>query len=145
MVGPDEIYQIMENTGLSFEQIVQPYPEMICDGDRTYTIGWIIRRVGDRCIFLDKTTCTIYEHRPWICKTYPFALDQNELQVHPCTGLGTRHIPLDDAEKLALALTCRSAYEHEQDEKILFILRTQTIPPDRPVVIDAEGIKDYHG
>jgi Fe-S-cluster containining protein len=35
-----------------------------------------LRRHGERCHFLDKKTrfCTIYEHRPILCRLYPFKL-----------------------------------------------------------------------
>ena len=50
-----------------------------------------------------------------------------------------------DAENIAHDLCRRYAYEQEQDEKIWAIVRSGTIPAGKPVVIDAEGIKDYHG
>lgn len=37
--------------------------------------GLVIRRVKGKCFFLsDDFLCTIYKHRPLICKTYPFCV-----------------------------------------------------------------------
>ncbi len=144
MVGQEEISRIMQSTGLSFEEIVEPYPDRICEGDRDYTFGWVLRRTGDGCRFLHGSICQIYEDRPWICRTYPFMLDENGLSVHPCEGTG-QGIKTPDAVDIAFDLCRRYAYEQEQDERIRMIIQEVTIPAGRPVVIDAEGIKDYHG
>jgi Fe-S-cluster containining protein len=90
MVGREEISTIMKSTGLSFEEIVVPYPDRIVEGGRTYTFGWVLRRNGDRCQFLKESGCAIYESRPWICRTYPFMLDEDGLSIHPCEGGGRR-------------------------------------------------------
>ena len=144
MVGQEEITRIMKATGLSFEEIAEPYPDRICEGDRDYTFGWVLRRIGDRCRFLDGSTCQIYETRPWICRTYPFMLDENGLSVYPCEGID-QDFQTPDAVIIAFDLCRRYAYEREQDEKIRMIIQSETIPAGRPVVIDAEGIKEYHG
>ena len=144
MVGQEEISDIMELTGLSFGEIAEPYPDRILEGDLDYTFGWVLRRTGDRCRFLDESSCQIYPVRPWICRTYPFMLDENDLTIHPCEGTG-QNVGSGDAEKIAQDICRRYAYEQEQDEKIRAIVRSGTIPAGRPVVIDAEGIKDYHG
>lgn len=144
MVGPEEISKIMEYTDLSFEEIVEPYPDRIVEDCLDYTFGWVIRRTGDRCRFLDGTTCQVYPVRPWICRTYPFMLDENGLTIHPCEGTGEENSSRD-AENIALDLCRRYAYEQEQDEKIRAIVRSGIIPAGKPVIIDAEGIKDYHG
>jgi len=144
MVGCEEISKIMTSTGLSFEEIVEPYPDRIVEGDRTYTFGWVLRRNGDRCQFLKESGCAIYESRPWICRTYPFMLDEQGLTIHPCEGTG-RNKESADAVGIAFDLCRRYAYEQEQEEKIRSILQSEGIPAGRPVVIDTEGIKEYHG
>ncbi len=144
MVGREEISTIMKSTGLSFEEIVVPYPDRIVEGGRTYTFGWVLRRNGDRCQFLKESGCAIYESRPWICRTYPFMLDEDGLSIHPCEG-GGRKRDSADAVGIAFDLCRRYTYEQEQDEKIRSVLQSEVIPADRPVVIDTEGIWEYHG
>ena len=100
MVGHEEISDIMEHTGLSFGEIAEPYPDRILEGDLDYTFGWVLRRTGDRCRFLDESSCQIYPVRPWICRTYPFVLDENGLTIHPCEGTG-QNVGSGDAEKIA--------------------------------------------
>jgi uncharacterized protein len=143
-VGPDEISRIMEGSNLSFEEIVEPYPERICESGKNYTFGWIIRRIGDHCMFLSDNRCTIYNARPWICRTYPFMLDEEGLKVHPCFGLQTTG-EIEEPLDIALNVLKRWEYEQQDEEKIRNYLRTKTIPTGRPVVIDGEGIKEYHG
>ena len=70
---------IMEGTGLSFEEIVRPYPELIIDSGRQYTFGWVLRHVGDHCMFLKDNCCMIYNFRPWICRTFPFMISEEKL------------------------------------------------------------------
>ena len=116
MVGKEEISDIMEYTGLSFGEIAEPYPDRILEGDLDYTFGWVLRRTGDRCRFLDESSCQIYPVRPWICRTYPFMLDENDLTIHPCEGTG-QNTGSADAENIAHDLCRRYAYEQEQDER----------------------------
>ncbi|NLV25763.1 MAG: YkgJ family cysteine cluster protein [Methanomicrobiales archaeon] len=144
MVGPEEIRQIMDGTGLSFEEIAEPYPERIHDDGRDYTFGWVIHQKENKCIFLSKNRCTIYEFRPWICRTYPFVLDNNQLHTHPCNGLHKKQMT-ENPHQIALDLIKRQEYEHQDEEKIRKLLMTKTIPTGIPVVIDGEGIKEYHG
>lgn len=144
MVGPEEISRIIERSGLSFEDIVEPYPDRIQEGGKDYTFGWVLRRKNDQCMFLERNRCIIYEVRPWICQTYPFMLDNSGLSVHPCEGIRTVN-HTNDAQEMALNLEKRLEYEQDQDDKILKILSSHSIPAGKPVVIDAEGIKEYHG
>lgn len=144
MVSPGEIRRMMEASGLAFEEIVTPYPSTIRESGREYTFGWVIRRKDDHCMFLRDNSCLIYESRPWICRTYPFMLTDEGLQVHPCPGIGS----LKETEKsvdLAFTLCMRLDYEQEEEDHIREILRTEKIPEDTPVVIDGEGIKEYYG
>lgn len=144
MVSPEEIHRIAEGSNRSFEEIVEPYPERICESGKDYTFGWILRQKDDHCMFLSENRCTIYENRPWICRTYPFMLDDDELAVHPCSGIQTGDEG-DNAVDIAWDLLKRREFEEQDEEKIRTVLRTETIPAGRPVVIDGEGIKEYHG
>ncbi|WP_146199823.1 YkgJ family cysteine cluster protein [Methanospirillum stamsii] len=144
MVSPEEIHRIMEGSGLSFEEIAEPYPERIQESGRDYTFGWVIRQKGNHCMFLSESRCTIYQNRPWICRTYPFMLDNDDLIVHPCSGLN-RADSIEDPKDIALNLLKRQEFEHADEDRIRNIFATKTIPAGKPVVIDGEGIKEYHG
>jgi len=53
-----------------------------------------MRKLGGRCIFLQKSRCSIYEARPLICRFYPFSLrtaanNTFEIGFDPsCSGIG---------------------------------------------------------
>lgn len=141
MVTPAEIRQIMNFSGLPWQEIAEPYPEKIDDGNnRSFTIGWCIRRKNGECRFLDTTACSIYETRPWICMTYPFVLSDDIVQTFPCPGLG-RKISWRDAVVIAKHLINRKTAECADEEKIRSVLEKDVIPSDFFVVIDCEGMK----
>ena len=80
MVGPPEIRQLCSATGRAWREIAEPYPEFIEDGQgMRYTFGWCLKRTADRCMFLEDDRCAVYDHRPWICRTYPFMLGEEGL------------------------------------------------------------------
>jgi len=90
MVSPDEIDILMKATGLSFEEIVEPYPEWFEDKGMQFTFGWVLRRGKDgNCMFLKDKRCSVYKDRPQICRTYPFMLDGNQLITSECSGYFT--------------------------------------------------------
>ena len=142
LVSPKEVRVIMAGTGLSFDEIAEPYPDTIREGDREYTFAWALKREGGRCMFLGLDTCSIYEVRPWICRTYPFMLDQGKLIISPCNGTGTGDP--DDRDQAAVILhdlLSRQKEEDEENERIAKILPTVCIPPGQRVVIDCEGMR----
>jgi Fe-S-cluster containining protein len=144
MVSPAEVRRIMEKTGLSFEDIAGPYPDMIREGDKEYTFDWVLLREGDRCIFWRENRCAIYEARPWICRTYPFMLDQRNLRVFPCTGIrsGTgSEMDQETATGIMTDLEDRLSAELKEEASIRCILAQATIPSGKKVVIDGEGMK----
>ncbi len=142
MVSPCEVRAIMAVTGLSFDDVAEPYPDTITEGKREYTFGWAIRRKNDRCIFLKDDSCQVYENRPWICRTYPFMLDHDTLIISSCPGIGTA-IPsaADRADQIVSDLLARRKAEEEEEERIAAILPTISIPPEKRVVIDSEGMR----
>lgn len=140
-VGPREVRAIMAATGMTFDEIAEPYPEFIEDPDgKCYTFAWCIRRRDDACIFLAGGRCTIYPYRPWICRTYPFMLDDEDLLISPCPGLGA---PLSggDAEEMASVLLERRSAERLEEGHIREHYAGATLPRGKRVVIDGEGIK----
>lgn len=132
----------MAGTGLSFDEVAEPYPDTIREGDYEYTLGWALRREELKCRFLIKNICSIYEFRPWICRTYPFMLDRGNLIISPCKGLGTMEQKAgDQAEMIRDDLLNRQKAEEEEEERIAAVLPTVCIPPGRVVVVDGEGMR----
>jgi len=144
LVGAAELREIMTATGMSREEIVEPYPEFIRAGNGgEYTLAWCLRRTADACIFLKDGRCSIYEHRPWICRTYPFMLLDDELMVSECPGLGA---PISCAARdVAADLYRRQAAEAKEEAEIRSIFQETKIPPGKRVVIDSEGMKVLDG
>ena len=113
MVSPDEIDVLCEAAGLKPEEIVEPYPEWIHDFGAAFTFGWVLRRGEDgNCIFLRNKRCTVYEHRPHICRTYPFMLDGDKLLVFECPGCGGADT--QNAEQLIKDLLARREAEDKE-------------------------------
>ena len=143
MVTPPEIHAIEQGAGVPFGEIAEPYPGVVAGPDGTcYTFEWALKRDGDRCRFLAGTRCRVYPCRPWICRTYPFCLDGERLEVHPCPGIGS---PIGDAESLAIAraLVARRDAEKAEEAAIAKILAARDIPPGDFVVIDSEGARPW--
>ena len=144
LVSPEEVRSIMELSGLTFEEIAEPYPEIIHEFGCEYTFGWVIRRVGDNCMFHSDGRCMVYASRPWICRTYPFMLSEDGLEIHPCPGIGSCKSCVTSLE-IAFDLVKRRDYEKEDENRILKIMQSEIVPKGQPVVIDGEGIKEYYG
>jgi hypothetical protein len=142
MVNAPEIRKIMEGTGLSWEEVAEPYPEILeTDTGESFTFGWCLKRKGDRCRFLDENCrCSIYEFRPLICRTYPFMLDGPELLVFECPGAG---VPVEDreAEEIAGELIRRADFECEEFGKIRRIFSSARLSGEKMNIIDSEGVK----
>ncbi|HJJ99099.1 MAG TPA: YkgJ family cysteine cluster protein, partial [Methanocorpusculum sp.] len=47
MVSPPEIEVLSAATGLSWDEIAEPYPEWIQLDGFTFTFGWVLRRGAD--------------------------------------------------------------------------------------------------
>lgn len=113
---PEEIEQIEVISGLSRNEFILPmlpdYFELTSDTSgrlnylfnvlqsldaqtdkdgRIHTFGWMLRRKNDgSCIFLNSETkkCAIYKHRPGLCRTYPFYIDEDGFSECECDGIG---------------------------------------------------------
>ena len=82
---PSEVSEIHKVTGVLRESFVEsteaaPYHYKMVKGD-------------GRCFFQDENTCAIYEHRPLICRFYPFSLRKKGSAYafgvsDECPGLG---------------------------------------------------------
>jgi hypothetical protein len=145
MVGPDEIRAIASRYGYSWEDIAEPFPEVITGRHgETFTLGWILRRQHGRCRFSLPDRCEIYKTRPWICRTYPFVLDGDRLVVFPCSGVG-RPIAHDDARALAENLIRRRISEEQESEKVKQCIGRCTLPCGSFIVVDTDGLKTRDG
>jgi Fe-S-cluster containining protein len=139
MVMPDEIRKIISATGNTWSEIAEPFPERIpLAGSGSYTFGWCVKRREGTCNFMDQGRCRVYEQRPWICRTFPFMLDGDELRISDCPGIG-QEISRKDAITLALDLLRRREIEDAEEEQILSIMSRTNLDPDTHVVIDSES------
>lgn len=100
-VFPGDVRNIVEATGLDRLDIVEPDIYSGIGGEKTWAIGWILKRTADgSCAFFDveSKSCTIYEDRPLICRCYPFFLDSDgRLVVRHCRA-ARRAIEKDEVE-----------------------------------------------
>ncbi|HOI58780.1 MULTISPECIES: YkgJ family cysteine cluster protein [unclassified Methanoculleus] len=144
IVSPAEIRVIMAATGMAWDEVAEPYPDFIDAGNGgEYTLAWCIRRTADACIFLCDGRCSIYAHRPWICRTYPFMLVDDGLLVSECPGLG-KPISLRDAQALGADLCRRQAAEAAEEAGLRIVYERSTVSPGTRAVIDSEGMKVVH-
>jgi Fe-S-cluster containining protein len=145
LVSPAEVRAIMAATGMAWDEVAGPYPDFIDAGNGgEYTFAWCIRRTADACIFLRDGRCSVYAHRPWICRTYPFMLVDDDLLVSECPGLGTSLSP-SDAHDVAADLCRRQAAEAAEEACLRAVYREATVPPGKRAVIDSEGVKVLNG
>jgi hypothetical protein len=136
IVGPAEIERICRYTGLEHNFVVKPpqsdldIPDLQNQKGRTdlidaqgniHTFGWeLSRRENGDCIFIQGkmkgNRCTIYEARPMLCSTYPFYMEDGELKVSECEGLGRE---TSYEESLMMAEKVIERYIEELKETIL--------------------------
>ena len=140
-VSHDEVGALVASGAGSWEDVARPYPEFIPRRDGSaVTFGWCIVHEGGRCRFLTDGGCTAYDARPWICRTYPFALADGELAVSDCPGLGE---PISEEDALALAkdLLERARCEAADEERVTGVYASVRIPAGKRCVIDGSGIR----
>jgi hypothetical protein len=141
MVMPPEIRRLRAATGRPSGDLVEPYPERValaCGASLTF--GWALRRGCDgNCRFHAGDRCEVYPARPWICRTYPFLLDGEELRVSSCAGLG---LPLGREEALDMArdLLLRREEERDEVERVRSVLSRVGIPAGGSLLVDSEGV-----
>lgn len=118
MVSHAEIEKLSACSGLHPRVVAEPYPgSRDISGNVLSHFGKVVRRVGGDCRFYAPGLCAAYPVRPWICRTYPFLLEGNELVIFPCRGIGR---PIGEGDALALArdLIARRAAEQEEEEML---------------------------
>ncbi len=145
MVSPDEIRAIMKVTGLLWNEIAEPFPEMTNIEGKEVTFEWTLIRHNSQCRFLIGGKCSVYDARPWICRTYPFNLEDEKLSIPSlCQGIG---LPIckREAQMLADDLLNRAEAERLEEDKIAFYLQYLSQSAGTNLVIDGEGIKSIYG
>lgn len=91
-IFPDDIRRIMKMKGCKWEDVAEPDRySCLSDGEDIIVIGWILKR-GDsgNCSFYRNGECTIYTCRPMICRSYPFFIGDNGIEIMHCNGLGKK-------------------------------------------------------
>jgi Fe-S-cluster containining protein len=142
-IFPDEIRRIMSATGLDWLDIVEPEE----DGDEDdygnrQAFEWALRKKPDGdCKFLANGRCTIYESRPFICRTYPFYLDEGRDYHGECDGLGCGDRQYVNA--MAKELIARSIRELEESIALLERLDLDAGRKSTGLIVvhDSEGAK----
>jgi hypothetical protein len=137
IVSPAEIENICRYTGLEHMSVAQPPHEisrdfrerraveelsdMIDIQGNIHTFGWeLTRNKNGDCIFIQDIAagnkCSIHPARPMLCSTYPFHIEEGELRVSECEGLG-KEMGTDESLELARKVIMR--YREELKETIL--------------------------
>lgn len=143
MVSPPEIEMLAEATGMSRDEIAEPYPEWMQQGGCTFTFGWVLRRGEDgNCIFLENNRCRVYQNRPHICRTYPFMLDGEELIVSECPGCSKERVT-EDAGQITKDLLRRRDAEDRELEKTEKQYQKHSISTGSTIVFDSNGAHEY--
>ncbi|MCK5486917.1 MAG: YkgJ family cysteine cluster protein, partial [Desulfobacterales bacterium] len=102
---PQEIQIISDHTGMDPDEIRTPAisddPELTDLSDekrRIHTFGWmLLRKKNEDCNFIEDSDvsnkCKIHDVRTMLCRTYPFYMQEMELHVSKCEGLGSTITP----------------------------------------------------
>ncbi|WP_256621282.1 YkgJ family cysteine cluster protein [Methanolobus chelungpuianus] len=136
IVSPAEIQRICRYTGLEHGSVTKPpqsesdIPDLLAEKGNTdlidpqgniHTFGWeLSRRENGDCVFMQEkregNRCAIYDARPMLCSTYPFYMEDGELKVSECEGLGGE---TGFEESLVMAGKVIERYVEEIKETIL--------------------------
>jgi Fe-S-cluster containining protein len=141
LASHDEVAALVASGAGPWDEVAVPYPDFIpCGNGALVTFGWCLRHDEDRCRFLTREGCTRYPFRPWICRTYPFALVDGELTVSDCPGLGGS---ISEAGALSLAgeLLERARFEAEDEERVRRVFASIRIPEGKRCVVDGSGLR----
>ena len=137
-IFPSEIRSIMQATGLEWLDIARPNDSYDMDESGEYhTFEWALRKNSNgECKFLENGACRIYEHRPYLCRSYPMSLETGHLEVelYDCDGIGAGE--MSDAEALNMAQTLIKRQLAETMETIALMERYEPFQPASPVPAD---------
>lgn len=141
----DEVEALVASGAGSWDEVAGPFPEFLPLGNGSLvTFGWCLRHENGRCRFLSGQGCTVYPARPWICRTYPFALVDRDLTVSDCPGLG-EHISPEMALALAEGLLERARFEARDEERVRAVFASVLIPEGKRCVVDGSGLRICDG
>lgn len=141
IVSPDEVDALSKASGLSFEEIAEPYPEWFEEKGERFTLAWVLRRgMGGNCIFLENNRCRYYASRPHLCRTYPFMLNNDELIISECPALGMHEMSDAEAEELADALVKRQEADDCEVAATKREYQKHSIVSGETVIIDSRGV-----
>lgn len=139
MVSPNEIAALEKASGLCAEDIAEPYPSWIEQNGAKFTFGRVLKRGKDGdCIFLKDKRCSVYEFRPHICRTYPFMLDETELIVSECEGVGCNKV-CTEADKIKIDLVLRKNAEDLEFELTKKEYQKHSIVKGSIIIFDSLG------
>ncbi|MDF1556629.1 MAG: YkgJ family cysteine cluster protein [ANME-2 cluster archaeon] len=128
IVFPDEIQLIMETKKIGWYEICRPSAPQFIDSSGTFhSFEWeLVKHSSGACKFLqENSTCSIYDWRPWICRTYPFYLvfedDQRNplLNISECEGVGAGSFSKGSAIEMAKLLKERIISEIKEEIQLL--------------------------
>ena len=91
------------------------------------------------CRFHIGSRCTIYEARPWICRTYPFMLDGDGSP--PPVPRARRTMTRESARDLAADSSSRRRSGGGGGRAVAGVLASARLPEGRRVVVDGRGIR----
>lgn len=119
-VFPFEVRALVDITGLGWLDVAAPPESEDIDAEgNTHSFEWVLRRANGNCRFLGGgcDVCTVYCTRPLLCRTYPFFIDRERLQVSECSGLGSP-ISVEKSLELAGLLKLRRITEIEETARL---------------------------
>lgn len=159
-LSPDEV-RALTGPDQEWRDVARPVPFGLEDGSGE-TFEWALQTdtCGD-CRFYDDGeevgTCTVYEDRPRICRTYPFSIDvtgsepmgavvdrDGAVRAHECEGLG-RDISREDAEAMARQLQERALHDLQELKAVRDAYEPITPESGEVIVHDSEGAKRPDG
>ncbi|HIH45052.1 MAG TPA: YkgJ family cysteine cluster protein [Candidatus Methanoperedenaceae archaeon] len=119
-VFPFEVRALVGATGLKWLDVAAPPESQDIDMEgNMHSFEWVLRRANGNCRFLGCgcKECTVYGARPLLCRTYPFFIDGERLQVSKCRGLGSP-ISVERSLELAQVLKLRLITEIEETVRL---------------------------
>jgi len=159
-LSPEEVRDLM-GPEQEWRDVARPVPFGLENGEGE-TFEWALQTAacGD-CRFYedgeDAGTCTVYENRPRICRTYPFSIDvaggdpmgavvdrNGAVRAHECEGLG-RDISREEARALARQLKDRAIHDLQELRAVREAYHPVDMEPGQVIVHDSEGAKRVDG
>ncbi|MGP8320497.1 MAG: YkgJ family cysteine cluster protein [Methanosarcinaceae archaeon] len=125
LLTPHEMRVIKDHTGTAMHNVATPatfdnlknpeFTDLIDTGGSIHTFGWMLaRKSNGDCNFIKdayvSNRCRVYDVRPMLCRTYPFYMQDMELHISECEGLG-HEISSGDSLKIAVDVIDRYVIE----------------------------------